>query len=229
MAEGMLTLEAQVRDTTGSRQAQKLRAGAKIPGIIYGRKEPAVMVTLDKRQVLAALAHHTRIVECKLPDAVQTCLLKDVQYDYLGSEPIHVDLTRVSLTDRIRLTVPIQLKGTPKGAKEGGVLTQLISDLEIECLASAIPDSIKLSVEQLDVNQFRFVKDLILPQGVTTERSPEDIVCQLKTVLESELVPTTPVEPGAEPEVQTKGKKEEEGAEGAEGAAGAKAEKAKKE
>jgi large subunit ribosomal protein L25 len=139
-------------------------------------------------------------------------LVKEVQYDHLGLELIHVDFARVSLDEKVEVTVPITLKGTPKGEEEGGVLQQMLNELEVECLVTDIPDAITVNVSEMKVDDALHISDLKLPPGVRALQDPEVIVAAVKVIEEDEAAPTPEAE-SAEPEVI--GRKAEEGAEGA--------------
>ena len=93
-------------------------------------------------------------------------LVKEVQYDHLGMEVMHVDFARVSLDEKVEVTVPLELKGTPKGEADGGVLQQIINELEVECLVTEIPDVIRHNVASMGINDVLHIKDLKLPPGV---------------------------------------------------------------
>src|SRR5207248_3361491 len=116
-------------------------------------------------------------------------LVKDVQFDHLGMEVIHVDFARVSLDERVTVTVPVELKGTPKGEADGGVLQQIVSELEIECLVTDIPDAIRHNVSELKLNDVLHISDLKLPPGVTCKQDAELIVALVKEIKEEEVAP----------------------------------------
>ena len=131
---------------------------------------------------------------------------------------LHVDFTRVDLNERVEVTVPLILKGEPKGEAEGGVLTQVISDIQIECLVTQIPEDIKHNVSEMGLNDVVHISDLKLPDGVRAIQDPDQIVATVKEVVEE--APAEVAEGAAEPEVIGKA---EEGAEGAAPAEGGEA------
>src|SRR5262249_28485676 len=118
----------------------------------------------------------------------------------------------VDLNERVKVTVPLELKGTPKGESEGGVLTQVLADLEIECVVTDIPDAIRHNVAEMGLDSVLHVKDIALPNGAKGLQDGELIVATVRVPLEVVETPAAPVEGAAEPEVITKGKGEEEGA-----------------
>ncbi|MCH8206525.1 MAG: 50S ribosomal protein L25, partial [Chloroflexi bacterium] len=114
------------------------RAG-KLPAILYGHKREPVGLTLDRHDVEMQLAHGAHLINLEMEGRKQPCLIKDVQYDHLGSTPIHVDLTRVELDERVKVRVPIEVRGHAKGVAEGGVLFLDVAEVEIlsRCLDDA--------------------------------------------------------------------------------------------
>ena len=176
-------------------------------------------MTLDYHEVELQLKHGTHVINLDVGGQVQPCLFKDAQYDHLGSKVVHVDLARVSLTERVKVRVALVLRGTPKGAAEGGVLHQEQAELEVECPALQIPDAIRVDVSGLELNQVLYVKELTLDPNLK-------VLTDLESVVATVREPTTKVEEvpaaaaatpeaaaaaaTAEPEVIAKGKGEEE-------------------
>jgi len=216
-----ITVEIKPRSELGSRANKRLRDAGFIPGVIYGHKEDVVPVTLPKKEVTNHLHHGAHLFDLGLDGKRETVLVKEVQYDHLGIEIIHVDFARVDLNERVTVTVPLELKGTPKGEEEGGVLQQILSDLEIECVVTEIPDAIRHNVSEMTLDSVLHVKDIQLPPGVKALQDPEVIVATVREILEEAAAPATGEEP-AEPELI--GRKPAEGEEAA-AAAGAEEEK----
>jgi large subunit ribosomal protein L25 len=217
-----IQMSVQQRAQRGSRAAKRLRDTGLVPGVIYGHGEEVLPVTLPGIEVSRHLNKGAHVFELQVDGKQERVLVKDVQYDHLGSEVIHVDFARVNFDERVTVTVPLELKGEPKGAEEGGVLTQVMASLEVECLVLEIPDAIRHNVSEMGLNDVLHIRDLKLPPGVKVMQDPEQIVATVKEVLEA--APTEVAEAGAaEPEVI--GRKAEEGEEAAEGAAAAGGEK----
>ena len=138
-------------------------------------------------------------------------LIKEVQYDHLGQHAIHADLTRVSMDERVEVTVPIHVRGTAKGVEDGGVLSQMLTELEIECLVTAIPEEIRVSVTNMELDDTLHVEDLEVPEGVKVITEPDTLVVAVKSVEEEVEEEEAVEEEGAEePEVIGRAKKEEE-------------------
>jgi large subunit ribosomal protein L25 len=201
------------RNEKGSRANKRLRDQGLLPGVIYGHKEAVVAITLPKKEVVNHITHGAHLFDLAIADGKsEKVLIKEVQYDHLGMEVIHVDFARVSLDEKVEVTVPLELKGTPKGEEEGAVLQQIVAELEVECLVTDIPDAIRHNVSDMEKDSVLRIKDLKLPSGVRILQDEDLIVATVKEIVE-ETAETEVVEGSAEPEVIGKGK-EEEAAEG---------------
>jgi len=205
----MAVMKLTKRDMLGSRASRRLRENKLVPGIIYGHGQENIPVSIPQHDIELAIQHGEHLIEAELDGKKENFLIKDVQYDYLGNEIIHVDLTRVSLHERVDVTVPIVLRGTPVGVEsEGGVLSQHLTELEIQCIVTDIPEEIRVSVTDMHVNDVLRVADLELPEGVTTKEDPETVVASI-AVVEEEVEAPAPAE-ATEPEVISEKPEEEE-------------------
>jgi large subunit ribosomal protein L25 len=216
MATQTAQIQANPRPELGSRANKRLRDRGLLPGVIYGHKEAVVPVTLNKKELVGHLSHGAHVFDLAVDGKSEKVLVKEVQYDHLGAEPIHIDFARVSLDEKVEVTVPLELKGEPKGEEEGGVLQQIVAELEIECLVTDIPDVIRHNVSEMKLDDVLHIKDLKLPPGVVSKQDADLIVAMVKAIEEEEAAPVAAEEGAAEPEVI--GRKPEEG-EAAEGAA----------
>jgi len=166
MATQSANVTAEPRNQLGSRANKRLRDSGKLPGVIYGHKEAVVPITLPKKEVVNHLERGTHLFAVSVSGKSENVLVKDVQYDHLGIEVIHVDFARVDLNERVEVTVPLELKGEPKGEEEGGVLQQIVAELEIECLVTDIPHSIVHNVADMGLDSVLHIKDLKVRAGV---------------------------------------------------------------
>jgi large subunit ribosomal protein L25 len=208
MAESVV-LKAQQREGRGSRRAQKLRAQGQVPGVVYGHKQATVSVTLPGEELAQAIRHGTRVLDLQTSGGIEKVLIREVQWDHLGKELLHVDFARVSADERIHVSVKLEIRGTAPGIAGGGLLNQPIHTLHIECLAVSIPESVRVNVGELQVGQSIHVRELKLPEGVKALDDPEAIVVQVSM---PQAEPEAAVEAGqAEPEVIGRVKTEEEG------------------
>ena len=205
---------AKARPELGSRANKRLRDAGHLPGVIYGHKEAVVPVTLPKKEVVNFQNKGTHLFSLNVEGKSENVLVKEVQYDHLGIEVLHVDFARVNLDEKVEVTVPLELKGDPKGVADGGVLTQVLSELEVECLVTDIPDVIRHNVSELGLGDVLHIKDLKLPPGVRALRDGELIVASVKEIVESaEDIAAAAEAAAAEPEVIGKKKEDEEAAE----------------
>ena len=205
-------IDAQLRKGTGTKDAKRLRKQGLIPAIIYGHKKDPIACILSREALSLALHQGTRLVDTGLGGPDSTCLIKAVQYDYLGDTLIHADLTRVNLTDRVTVTVPVELRGTPVGVNLGGMLEQVLNNLEIECLVTEIPEALLVRVGDMEIGTTLHVSDITLPEGVTITARPEDAVSVVRALgaEEEEEEEEAAVEGASgEPEVIGKSKEEE--------------------
>lgn len=222
------SIHLQRREKTGSRYAARLRRAGRLPAVLYGRGQPPIPVWVDQHQMLHLLHQHAHILQAVLDGQTQPCLVKDVQWDHLGSQIIHIDLERVDLTQRVTVEVDLILTGEPIGLKEAGaILEHPLSRIEIECLATQIPQAIKVDISHLRVGDTLLVRDLKLPEGVRTTLDPETLVAQVVLVKE-EVVEAAPAEAEAAAEPEVIGRKPAEEEETEESAEKKPAEKEKK-
>ena len=211
MATQSANVTVKPRSELGSRANKRLRDAGFIPGVIYGHKEAVVPVTLPKKEVVNHLNHGTHLFDLALDGKNEKVLVKEVQYDHLGMEVLHVDFARVSLDERVEVTVPLELKGEPKGEADGGVLQQIVAEIELECLVTEIPDAIRHNVAEMALGDVLHIKDLKLTPGAKALQDEDLIVATVKEIAEE--APAEAAEGAAEPEVI--GRKPEEGEEGA--------------
>ena len=213
-------LKAAVRKEKGRHAAQRLRNNDQIPAVIYREGKVGTNLAIARNEWLKVLASGERVITLKIEGGDKQALIKDVQYDSVGDETLHVDFNELREGQKVRVAVALALKGTPKGQAKGGVLMQPVHTIHVECLPTAIPDKIVVDVEPLDLDQALHVKELKLPNGVVATDSPELVVVAVHEPRVEEAAPAAEGAP-TEPEVLTA--KKEEPAEGAAAAGGAKA------
>lgn len=198
------TLHVHARDGRGKREAKRLRRDGSIPAILYGHKEAAVSLAVPIEEIRTALRHGGRLVN--LQGAVnESALIRDLQWDVYGLDVLHVDFARVSQDERIEVQVPVELRGDAPGSHAGGVLQHLLHEVEVECLATGIPERIQVNINHLELHGEIAAGQLELPQGVKLLSDPEAIVVQC--VEPAAEIDEAAVGEGAEPEVI--GRKEE--------------------
>lgn len=213
--EKTLLLKAEVREHTGSKAVKKVREQGRIPAIVYGHKQEPVAISLVGSEFLAALHHGDRLIDVQVGAKKDKMLIKDVQYDYLGRDIIHVDLMRVDMSETIKVTVPIELKGTAAGTHESGIIEEHADRLEIESKVTDIPKVIVVSVKDVNVGDAIHAGDVELPNGVKLISPPQTLLvtCHLvaaaKTAEEAEEeTPTSPEVIGEVKESEKEGSSE---------------------
>ncbi len=204
----MALMKASTRNALGSRAVRRLRDEGLIPGIIYGHNEEPLPVTLSEHDIELALQHGERLLEVDVDGRKHNVLVKDVQWDTFGQVVLHVDLFRVSLDDRVEVTVRVVLRGTPAGEADGGVLQQAITDVGLECPVAAIPEEIRVMITHLNVGDSMQLKDIDLAEGLKLLDDPDSVLCTCAVIAEEiEVEAEAEV---AEPEVIGEKKEDEE-------------------
>jgi len=160
------TIKGESRGKSNRQALKHLRNAGKLPGVIYGHGKGTESIAVDKRDLEFALEQGKHVINLEVDGAPTQYLLKDVQYDHLQQFPIHVDLMRVDPNERVTVRVPFEFRGQPKGVREGGVFMHAMTDLEVECKLTDIPELIRVEVEELDMHESIYVRDLDLPEGV---------------------------------------------------------------
>src|SRR5271155_4110515 len=188
MAESVL-LPTQPRSSSGTHEARRMRKQGLIPAVIYGHKEDTVSVTVNRDDLHKIIRQHIRVVDLDASGKTEKALIRDVQWDHLGHDILHVDFARVAADERIKIEVRIELRGSAPGVTAGGVLDQPIHSLMVECLAIAVPESIRVPIGELQIGLAVHVKELKLPEGVTPAVDPEAIVVQVAAPKVEEAAP----------------------------------------
>jgi large subunit ribosomal protein L25 len=193
---------------TGTRVSRRLRAKGLIPAIIYGHKQKEVPIALKRDDVWALLKTPGHLTDLEIGGTTETVLIREIQWDHLGKEIIHLDFARVSAEEVIETEVTLELKGVPAGVAEGGILEHLVHNIPIKCPAGAIPASIKADVSHLDIAHGLHVRDLVLPPNVTVSAEPELLLAHV--VMRGAQAETTAEADVTQPEVIKPERKEKE-------------------
>jgi large subunit ribosomal protein L25 len=213
-------LEAQPREAGTKNDARRVRREGKIPAVVYGAGKDALPVTIDPRHVLRILrsdSGHNTIFDLALNGGERTkAMIVDWQYEPIKGSLLHIDLKRIAMDKALRVNVPIVLQGVPAGVKtEGGILEQMLREVEIECLPADIPSHIDVDVTELTFGTVLRVKDLPHNEKLKFLTEANQPVAHVTSVKE-EVVATPEAAAAdaaagpAEPEVIKKGKTETE-------------------
>jgi len=167
-----LTINAELRETTGKANARRMRRAGQIPGIIYGGGKPDLAITLDANatgKLLNTDEFHTSMLEVAVKGkrGKNTVLLKDVQWDSITDNPMHLDFFRVSSSDIVTMDIPVEAinSETCPGVVQGGMLSLVRHTLEVSSRADAIPDTIVVDCANLEIGDTIHIEDITLPEG----------------------------------------------------------------
>jgi large subunit ribosomal protein L25 len=228
MAGERIKLTVRERDGRGSGDARRLRREGFIPGVLYGKGKGSYAICVPERELRRVLTgagglHAILDVIVEGKNATHASILKDYQQDPIRGHISHIDLQEVPLDQPIHAAVTVQLVGEPAGAKEGGVLSQVQREINVEALPMEIPEHVELDVSGMAIGDTLRLADLTAMEGVTYLDDPEE------TVLATVTLPTREVEPEPEEGVEgeelaegevPEGEEAPEGAPEGEGAAG---------
>lgn len=200
----ILTVEK--RNETGTARMRRLRNSGKVPAVLYGHGQDNVNLVLDARELSAVLRHSGHIVNLK--GAVEeSALIKDVLWDSVLQQVLHVDLSRVDASEAVEVELTVDLKGTARGTSNGGVLNHVLHEVTILCPAERIPEKLELKILDLDVGQSLRARDIVLPEGASLVTSPDSVIVLCSVPAQADEAATGV----AEPEVIGKKKEEEAG------------------
>ncbi len=212
----VIPLSGTRRETLGKGGARKARAAGHIPGVLYGHGEEPVPVSVQAREFDLALRGHkggNPIVNLAVSGGEYTALVRDVQYDPLSQAILHLDFQHISLTETIEVKVAVHLRGLPIGVKDGGgILETILREIDVRCLPTAIPPFIEVDVSHLNIGDSVHVREVTVPDVTILNDGDETIATVVPPTVMEEKAADAVVVAGApiEPEVITKGKKEED-------------------
>ncbi|UCD27667.1 MAG: 50S ribosomal protein L25 [Planctomycetota bacterium] len=216
----IVKLKVESREAKGTRAARRLRREGKLPGVVYGHNQTPENVAVNIHDLSSLLEHGIHVAELKVGESAQQVLIKEVQFDHLGATPIHVDFARVDLTEQVTVSVPLEFKGVPVGTHEGGALEHLMVDLEVKCQVTQIPESIRVNVADMKLDDVLHVRDIQLPENIVAVSSPEAIVCVVRARTAAAEAEEIEVEEEVPEQPEIIGRKEKEGKEELEGESG---------
>jgi large subunit ribosomal protein L25 len=228
-----ILIEATQRQESGKGVARKLRAVKKIPAVVYGKAEPPKSLEIEYahfHKLFHALHGENALINLKIDGQLseKKALIRDIQYDPIAGDILHIDFQRISMDQKIRVSIKVHVHGVAKGVKtSSGIMQWSLRELEVLCLPTDIPESIDINVEELDIHDSVHVKDLNYPNLEFANDPDETIVNVIPPVMIKEETPAAAVEgevvegaagevkpeDAAEPEVISEKKTEERRAE----------------
>ncbi|PSH04839.1 MAG: 50S ribosomal protein L25 [Acidobacteria bacterium] len=208
------TVEATLREASDKNAARRLRTTGMIPAVLYGAKKDPRAIAVDPKQILRILhsaSGHNTIFDVTLEGEQTKAMVVDWQYEPLKGSLLHVDLKRIAMDQKMRVSVPVHVEGEAKGIKEdGGLLDVVLREIQIECLPTDIPSHISVDVTNLRQGQAIRISELPQNDAVKYLNDPDSVVVHITYVREEAAAPAEGAAAAAEPEVIKKGKAEAE-------------------
>lgn len=174
----------------GSAGSRRLVRAGRLPAVIYGKGEN-IHLTLDAKEFALKMRHFSEstLLTIKIGKKEHSVLMKTFQENILRNQLTHVDFFEVTSDEVLRANVHISLQGTASGVRAGGVLDQVMYDLEVECLPKDLPESIVVDITKLGLNESLHVSQLTIPAGVKILVEPEATVATIKAIKEEVAAP----------------------------------------
>ncbi len=205
MSDTTTELSAQLRERTGSRYSQRVRKAGGLPAVVYGHKEEPVSITVDAHTAIGYISKGEKVFHMDIAGAKQYVLLKDLGYDYLGTNIIHADFARVDMNERVDTKARLKLVGEAVGLKTtGAIMMHPITELQLNCTVTNFPDDIVVDVSDMEVGDAIHASDITLPKDtMVLLTDPGAIIAQIvmKAVQEEEGEAAEVGADGATPEV----------------------------
>jgi len=175
MASSYYKLNIETRTQTRTQGSKALRREGLIPGVLYYAGEDNVNISVDKSVLFHALQSGQHIFEIDSDGETQYTMIKELQYHPVTDEVMHIDLMRVRRSEKMTISVPLVLVGEAVGVKEGGVLSQAMTQIEISCYPTDVPEQIELNIESLEMNSAMSVADITVDNEDIKVLSAEDL------------------------------------------------------
>ena len=189
MATSYYKLEIENRKSVGKKASKLIRRAGKVPSVLYYKGEKPVSISIDRQLLNQAIKSDQRIYEVEIDSESQYVMIKEAQYHPITDEIIHVDFMRVRRSEKMTISVPITLVGKPAGVTEGGILSQSMTQIEISCFPTNVPESIEVNVDHLDINSSVSVGD------VTVDDEDIEIISASDLSIASVIPPAVEEEP----------------------------------
>jgi len=201
-----------IREQIGTLRARRARAAGKIPAVLYGHGKENVLLAVNAGELDLAIRHGSQLIDLQ-GDLNESALIKDVQWDAMGMSVLHLDLTRVDKSERVEVSVPVELHGFAPGVQNGGVVETAVHELEISTPVTKIPSAIEVNINALELDQTITVADLEIDSEIKVLAEPDMVVvsCHEPTIVEEPVEGEEGEAGAAEPEVITRAEEGEEG------------------
>jgi len=209
MSKEVPTIQAARRDRLGSRYSKRLRASGRLPAVIYGHGSDPLAVHVDEKITITALKKGLHVMNLEIEGSgTETCLVKDLQFGFMGDDVIHMDLARVNLEEVVTVTVTLEFFGAPDAAKKSGVVVvHELSDIAVRCKVRDIPEQVRADLNTMSGETFT-VSALKLPAGVELAGDPHAVIARLQIL--KETASAEAAAPAAAPAAEKKEEKKDE-------------------
>jgi large subunit ribosomal protein L25 len=202
MEEIALNVEARAAGRKGP--SRRMRRSGKIPGIFYGPKTDALAIQVDSKDFMVHVAnlegaHLIRFQSPVAELAQRVALLRETQRHPVSGDVLHVDFYEVDLTKRLKVTVPLHFTGRPAGVTDGGILSPVLREMEVECLPTDIPQFIEVDVSPLGIHDALHLSDVQMPANVEAVFEHDEAVVTVLPPTVEETKEAAPAEEGAVP------------------------------
>jgi len=209
------------RETTGKASNNALRNAGMIPAVVYGLNEPPVAIAISPKIVARIIASETGLnsmihLQREGTEIKRFVIIKEVQRHPVTGRLSHIDFMRVDPSHKVRVKVPIKLKGMPLGVKEGGILDFTHREIEVECLPTFIPAHVDVNVEHLKIGDSMRLDQVVLDSHLTLHGDAHNVICSVLGKQAEEVLPEAAAAaaapapaavPAAAPAAAPKGKK----------------------
>ena len=178
------------RNISGKSKIKNMRRENKIPGIYYSHdSKQSISLYINSNDLISAQKSDAKIFTINVGNKKRNVLFKSVQYHPVTDEILHVDLYGIKMDQLVSVNIGVELIGTPKGViEEGGILTQGIADVEIECLPNNIPGNIQIDVSDLSLGEVLRVQDITKQKNVTIKTNEDQIIASITQAMKEEVV-----------------------------------------
>jgi large subunit ribosomal protein L25 len=201
MAE--VKLKAKRREMTGKGSARKVRAGGRVPAVLYGRDLESVAVDVDRREFVTALhtdAGMNVLLDIDVDGKRTLALARELQRDPVKGTLLHADFVKVDRKQKVEVEVPVHLVGEAPGAKEGGVLEHPLFAVDVRCVVTNVPEAIEADISRLQIGDAVRVSELRVPVDAEVLNDPDTVVASVAAPISEEELEAMEAEAGIEQE-----------------------------
>lgn len=183
-----VVLNAEIRDKSGKGYSRRLRSQGMVPAVLYGQDIENLTLTVNAKDLKKIIKNHGRnvLINLKVNDNENTVMLREIQKSIIKDDIIHADFFKISLKEKIEVTVPIVLLGDAVGIKDGGILQNQLRELSVKVLPTEIPDTIEIDISNLEFGEAVAVKDVEVAPEIELLNDPDEIIASVIAPMEEE-------------------------------------------